>query len=563
MPTSPVPPAARDLLPTKARYATDEPVLVEVRGAVTGTLQVHHLGELVRSVPVAGAGAVDLGTLPEGGYGVRLVPSPDLPEASVDSDAPDASGAPSVASDTAALRTAVLVTDRPRARMRYGFVASYAQDKDVTGVVDLARRLHLDAVQLYDWAYRHADLLGGGPEYQDALGQTISLATVRRLAAALADAGSDALGYAAVYAVGRDEWASWAHRAMLRTDGEPWTLGDFLWLVDPAARDWQEHLVADLQGAVRDLGLAGFHLDQYGFPRRAQLVDGTPVDLARSFRSFLEAARTGLPEQRLVFNNVNDFPTWATADAPQDAVYIEVWPPHTTLASLAEVVTRARAAGAGRPVVIAAYQHVYSTAPAAQADQATALTMATLFSHGATQLLAGETGHVLVDPYYVRHHAAEASTLALLHRWYDFLAEHDELLLAPQAADVTGAWVGAYNEALDVTYPEAVTSSDAVAGTVWRRVVDVDGRLVIHLVNLVGQADTEWDAPHQPPGDPGAGVLRVRRAGSALPSVLVADPDGTGRLSSVPVVPDGEYATATLPPLATWQLVVVDLDGAR
>lgn len=528
-----------DVLPTKARYAPDEPVLVEVRGAATGTLRVHHLGEDVRAVPVPGPGLVDLGPLPAGGYGVDL----ELADGTV--------------------RTAVLVTENHRARMRYGFVASYGQDKDVDAVVDLVRRLHLDAVQLYDWAYRHADLLGGGPEYQDALGQTISLDTVRRLASALAAVGSDALGYAAVYAAGRAEWPHWSHRAMLRTDGEPWTLGDFLWLVDPGAPDWQEHLVTDLQGAVRELGLAGFHLDQYGFPRRAQLVDGSPVDLSRSFRSLIEAVRTGLPDERLVFNNVNDFPTWATADAPQDAVYIEVWPPHTTLAALAAVVTRARAAGAGKPVVVAAYQHVYSTAPVEQADQATALTMATLFSHGATQLLAGETGHVLVDPYYVRNHAAEPSTLALLHRWYDFLVEHDELLLTPRAVDVTGAWVGAYNEALEVTYPSAPTSDDAVGGAVWRRVVDVDGRLVIHLVNLVGQVDTEWDAPHSHPGDPGAGVLRLRRAGSALPRVLVADPDGTGHLTAVHVQPDGEYASAELPPLATWQLVVVDLDGAR
>ncbi|HEY3437788.1 MAG TPA: glycoside hydrolase family 66 protein, partial [Actinotalea sp.] len=371
MPTSPVPPdlpRQADLLPTKSRYTTDEPVVIEVRGPATGALHLRHLGQDVLTTAVDGPGLVDLGVLPGGGYGVEL----ELPDGN--------------------LRTAVLVTSEPRARLRYGFVASYGQDKDVDGVVDLARRLHLDAVQLYDWAYRHADLLGGGPQYEDALGQTISLATVRRLASALSGAGSDALGYAAVYAVGRDEWPRWAHRAMLRADGRPWTLGDFLWLVDPGAPDWQEHLVADLQDAARELGLAGFHLDQYGFPRRAQLVDGSPVDLSRSFLSLLESVRAGLPAERLVFNNVNDFPTWATADAPQDAVYIEVWPPHTTLASLATVATRARAAGAGRPVVVAAYQHVYSTAPAEQADQATALTMATLFSHGATQLLAGETG---------------------------------------------------------------------------------------------------------------------------------------------------------------------------
>jgi len=523
------------VLPTRTRYASDEPVVLEVRGPAAGRLNVRHLGDEVLAVRVDGPGLVDVGRLAPGGYGVALGQA----------------------------RTAVLVSDEPRARMRYGFVASYAADKDVAAVVDLARLLHLDAVQLYDWAYRHADLLGGGPRYADPLGQEVNLDTVRRLAAALADVGTDALGYAAVYGVGHDEWPAWRHDALLRADGTPWSLGDFLSLVDPGAEDWQRHFVGDLAAAARELGLHGFHLDQYGFPRRAALPDGTHVNLGHSFRSMVEAVRVGVPGARLVFNNVNDFPTWATADAPQDAVYVEVWPPHTTLGSLARVVTRARAAGRGRPVVIAAYQHVYDTAPVAEADRATALTMATLFSHGATQLLAGESGHVLVDPYYVRNHAAGPATLDLLHRWYDFLVEHDELLLAPGAADVTGAWVGAYNEALDVTFEAVPTSDEPVAGTVWRRVVEVEGHLVVHLINLAGQADTEWDAPRAEPFDPGPGTLRVRRAGPAVPVVRVADPDRGGRLERIEVAQDGDLAVATLPAPRLWQMVVVDLEGER
>ena len=36
-------------------------------------------------------------------------------------------------------------------------------------MTDNLRRLHLTGVQFYDWAYRHADLLGGGETYDDAL----------------------------------------------------------------------------------------------------------------------------------------------------------------------------------------------------------------------------------------------------------------------------------------------------------------------------------------------------------------------------------------------------------
>ncbi|OJV80975.1 MAG: hypothetical protein BGO37_15800 [Cellulomonas sp. 73-92] len=537
MPSQPLIP----LLPTRSRYSTGADVEIEVRTAGPGRLVVRHLGAVVGTADAAGPGTVSLGALAAGGYGVDLETADGTPVA----------------------RTAVLVTDEPRGRMRYGFVASYAPDKDVAAVVDLARRLHLDAVQLYDWAYRHADLMGGGETYADPLGQPIALDTVRRLAAGLAAAGTDALGYAAVYGVGSEEWPAWSHRALLRADGEAWSLGDFLTLVDPGAPDWQEHLVGDLRAAVAAVGLHGFHLDQYGYPRWAGLVGGGAVDLSRSFRALIEAVRTGLPDARLVFNNVNDFPTRATADAPQDAVYIEVWPPHTTLGSLARLVERARAARDGRPVVIAAYQHVYEVAPRSEADLSTSFTMATLFSHGATQLLAGEQGNLLVDPYYVRNRPAEPETLALLQRWYDFLVEHDELLMAPGAADVSGAWVGAYNDALDVRFAAAPTTDGPTPGGVWRRVVQVGELLVVHLINLAGQADTEWDAPRAVPADPGAGTLRVKRAGSAVPVVRVADPDRGGHLTDVAVELDGEDAVAVLPPPHVWQTVVVDLRGRR
>src|SRR5690606_21128836 len=204
-------------------------------------------------------------------------------------------------------------------------------------------------------------------------------------------------------------------------DGRPHTLADFLSIVDPSDPDWLAHFRADLRRAVRVGGFAGLHLDQYGFPRRAVRPDGRVVDLAVGFDALIRAVRAELPDACLIFNNVNDFPVWATTRSPQDVTYTEVWEPHDTLADLAAVATRSRSLARHRPVVLAAYQSVYATHPARAADAATRLTMATLFSHGATQLLAGEDGRVLVDPYYVRNHAAEPSTLDMLARWYDLL----------------------------------------------------------------------------------------------------------------------------------------------
>ncbi len=527
-----------DLLPTRSVFAPDEEVVVEVRGLTTaGVVTVFHLGDAVQTLAVepTAVGEISLGALKPGGYGVEL------------------------ACPQGACRTAVQVLDDPRHRLRYGFVADYRPGRDPAPVGELARRLHLTAIQFYDWAYRHADLVGGGDDYDDALGQPVALGTVRALVETLRSVGAASLGYAAVYAAGRHEWPAWKHDALLQANGEPFTLGEFLWIVDPAADDWSHHFVTDLISAVEQVGFDGFHLDQYGYPRVAARRDGTIVDVAASFASIIDAARQALPDAQLVFNNVNDFPTWITAASPQDAVYIEVWPPHTSLGSLAKVVTRARAGGAGKPVVVAAYQSVYASASAEEADLATSFTMATLFSHGGTQLLAGEGDRVLVDPYYVRNHAVEPATAGLLRRWYDFLVEYDELLLDPGIVDVTGAWAGGYNDALDVSFETTVVADDAVAGTVWRRATQAGRFLVVHLINLAGQHDSEWDEPRCAISRIGAGTLRVRRAGQAMPRVRTADPDRHGRLHDADVRIDGEFAVATLPEPHVWQIVVIEL----
>jgi dextranase len=150
-----------------------------------------------------------------------------------------------------------------------------------------------------------------------------------------------------------------------------------------------------------------------------------------------------------------------------------------------------------------------------------------------------------------------------LKRWYDFLVEHDELLLDPAIVDATPSFAGKYNDDCDVQFDTAETSGIASAGTVWRRVTLAGDRMVVHLINLVGQDDELWDAPRNSPVALGEGRLRFRRTGSGVPRVRVADPDGRPRLVDVAVELDGDYASALLPEFAVWQLVLIDPVGAE
>ena len=540
-----------ELLPTRTSYRPDQPVVIEVRNSDTaGTVSIWRLGEVVGEHQLtadrtAGASVfMDAGVLPVGGYSVEL------------------------ATGAVTATTAVEVVADTRAMLRYGFVVDFRPDRNLDGVRDNLRRLHLTGVQFYDWAYRHADLLGGGEVYADALGQLVSLDTVRQLITACHQVGSDALGYAAVYAAGHQEWARWKHDALLDANERPYALGDFLMLVDPAAADWLEHFTAELRRAATAVGFDGFHLDQYGYPKAAHRPDGAEVDVSQSFATLITEVRQALPQSRLVFNNVNDFPTWTTAATPQDAVYIEVWPPHVGYEHLAQVAARARQLAPGKPVVVAAYQHIYDQVDALDADRATALTMATLYSHGATHLLCGEADRILVDPYYVRNHTITASTADLLHRWYDFAVAHSELLFPAEMSDVTGSFAGPYNDDLDVTYADDQVEQIAQPGTIWRRITQVEAaagglrRFVVHLINLTGQSDTRWDAHRNVPGDPGPGHLRIRRIGTAPPRVAYADPDAQHRLINIGLRVEGDHFVGQLPAPRLWQIVVIDTTAA-
>jgi dextranase len=516
-----------ELLPTKATYAPGEPIEIEVRGAGGPVeLTLRHLDGVVATA--SGETAVTFPAQPEGGYGV---------------DGPGAA-------------TAVEVLASPLERVRYGFVASYAPGRDVDGVVENVRRLHLSAVQFYDWMYRHAKLVPPTDVFEDALGQTVSLDSSRRLATAFREAGSLPIAYAAVYAVGKDEWPEWESDGLFHADGTPWTLGeDFLWNVDPTSERWQDHFVDDLKASVEAGGFAGFHLDQYGQPKRALRKDGTLVDLSDAFPELLERLSRELPDSELIFNNVNDFPTWATARATQSAIYIEVWAPHVRLAHLAELVTKSRGFDRDKPIVLAAYLNTYDKGDEAEASAAERLQHAVVFSHGGTVLLHGESRNVLTEAYYVSNHELGDDAWEAARRCYDFAVRYGDLLFDRDAVDLTRQLSGGLNQEILVEADVAV-ATDCEPGALWVRVVGTRHGLVVHLIDLSQQSDDLWDAPKKPAG-PLSGVrLRVEREGSAAPRIAIAHPEAPELVALQPAL-DGRHDVVELPSFGPWAMVLL------
>lgn len=524
-----------NVIPTRATFSPAEPVTVELTGELT-SVELWHLDTLVAHMPkAAGATTVDFGTRPVGGYGVVAR-----------------------ADGRAVATTALDVLERPFDRPRYGFVADYPANHDPTELIDTVRHLHLNLVQFYDWAHRYAQLVPDTETYLDPLGRELSLSTVRAMIEALHGVNSLALGYAAVYAVGGADWPIWEQAGLLTADGEPHRFtDDLLLVVDPANEKWMDHFCGDLAVAMSGVGFDGFHLDSYGWPKRAYRADGSVCDLNEAFATLLTRIAEKVPRSQNMFNNVNDFPTWSTTQAPQDATYIEVWAPHTSLAHLGALAERARGFRKGRPPILAAYLSVYRNAPAEQANAAAQLTMSTIFSHGATHLLNGESNRILVDPYYPSNHDSEPSTREIMTHWYDFLVRYGDLLLAPDAVDVTRSYTGGINEDLVVDAPPGVRfSTDAEPGAIWIRVVRTSLGLIIHLINLTGQTEIGWDTPKQPIEAVLGVKLRALRTLATL-APLAAAPGDDPALTALPVEPEGRYDAITLPPLGAWTMVLL------
>lgn len=532
------------LIPDRAGYRPGDPVTIELDppAAEAGTLVVTRLAERVREIAVeAGAVRVQIGDLVPGGYGITL----------------------------GARRTAIDVLRSAFDRPRYGFVAELTDRADLPAVMRTFRRLHLTAAQFYDWAYRHSTLLPPEDRYLDPLGQERSLAVVDAMASAFASQGTVPLGYSAVYAIAHDEAPAWDSSIIRRPDGEPYRLGDaFLVLVDPADPRWLEHYLGQLESVMERTAFAGFHLDQYGWPKFAMTADGRTVDLAVSFVTLLEGIRERLPDVRMIFNNVNDFPTYATAGAPQDATYIEVWPPHTTLGDLGRLAADARRANPQHPPILSAYLSCFAQ-DEHRALAAAELVMATAFSHGASHLLLGEHGRVLTGPYYPDNHVLAEQSLDRFVPWYDHAVRYGDLLYGADHVDVTEHFLGGINGDLIIEVPDRRVSPHAEPGCVWARAVRTPQGIVVHLIDLSAQEEIEWDAGKNDSPTVDGATLAVSFAGvdDVVYATSVDDPDlravtadGTsGREQGDALSAAQTSARFPLPAFRVWSMVLIPL----
>ena len=341
------------------------------------------------------------------------------------------------------------VVEDSRQVTRYAFLSDFTSADTETQDVDWLRRLHFNAVQFYDWMYRHDMLLPPQERYLDPMGRETDLAAIRAKIAACKAAGIRPIAYGAVYAAAKELFAEHPEWAMYTMDGQAMTFAGWLYYMNIAPScGWSEHILAEFRKAVA-FGFSGIHMDTYGFPKQVWDAERRPVELTDALPKLIDRAAEAVRKEDsaagVIFNAVNNWPMEAVAGTRQDAVYIEVWPPNDRYYDLYTLIREARLCS-GKQVVLAAYLHPFQQADTDGAERAFRLSWAAISAAGGTQLVLGENKAALQDSYYANYASLRASFLPVVQRYCDFLVRYAALLYLDAGMDIGRTAAGGINE---------------------------------------------------------------------------------------------------------------------
>ena len=458
-----------EIFPNKGLYAPHEPIdltIVCEEDASSYFVEFYSLDKRIKQFHVRRAGRITKLVLPPftrefGGFGVVCT-----------------------ADTTIQCSTAFDVQDG-RQVFRYGFLSDFSEnDRENSDILCMAKH-HVNAVQFYDWAYRHDTLVSDQNEYADLMGKQNSLTTIRGKISECQNRGMLALGYGAVYAASEafaQEHGAWR----LYSGKEPIHFIKVFSLMNLRS-PWRQHIIEQYSQAIRNVGFDGIHMDTYGFPKTAFDNEGKVIHLEEDFPALIAETRRRLSDACLVFNNVGGWPLEETMWAETDAVYVEVWPPLETYGQLKALILKAKEAH--KPVVLAAYPAFFRTEEAERALNAQLVLMGVIAAHGATQLWFGEENAALTQGYYADYSPLSREQELLLRRYDDFFVRYEELFYDDSLKDVSMTHFGWDNEEYRCS---AAASVDGSPNKLWLILREGNGKKLISIVNLCGDSSDLW-----------------------------------------------------------------------
>jgi dextranase len=334
---------------------------------------------------------------------------------------------------------------------RYGFMSEFPVGESSAATNARVKRTveeyHTTAFQLYDWMWRHENMIKRtngviDSSWTDWSGKlTISWPTVQNLIASMHSYNAAAMPYTMTYAALQDyqaisgvspQWGMFYdpnHASQLVFDFVDNNPNTNLWLFNPASTGWQNHIYGQYRDILATAGFDGIHLDQMGERSDPYDYNGNVIDLDNSFSGFVNNLRdnldaNGFGSKKVTFNMVDGVVDgWAVNDvskrAETDFDYSEIWYKADDYIELKDYINQVRANNGGKALVLAAYMNYEENAGTRyEAEAATMNGVSVNTNH------AGYTGAGFVDQFgdngdYVQFavNAPEAGKYALVFRY--------------------------------------------------------------------------------------------------------------------------------------------------
>lgn len=436
---------------------------------------------------------------------------------------------------------------------RYGFLSDFQPNRpNIEATFRSVSKYRLNALQFYDWMYRHEQFLTAQDPYLDPLGRTLSRHTVDAMITAAHARGIAAMPYTAIYAASMAFYHQHPDWALYRSDGQPYLLGEnFLVYMDPRpGSPWSRHLLAQFDEILTHTDFDGIHLDQYGDPKDAYDAQGHYFDLAEPLAAMINLTREHVrrlrPQGAVVFNAVGNWPIETVATSGQDIVYIEVWPPYTSFDSLHTLIAQAQQLSGGKAVVLAAYIDPGHEINARLMD-------AVILASGGNHIEFGEEEGYLSDPYFPNYKTISPSLGETLRRYQEFAIRFQNVF-GPTAREATADY------ATCLALPSVETSPSLQWNKVYPLVRETDSFAAINLINLVGLSNGEWNQPiTHPPHLLADQIVVLKDIPQAVRQVWWASPDFED-FSLSPLAfeqADGEIRFQ-IPALHYWGLILIE-----
>lgn len=570
----------------KAAYSPGNTVRFTVRlhnsgsAAVSGarlTLTVRHLGQEVAVIALPAPLTVPVGdALPQ--ELAWTAPAADFQGYSVEVTLADAQGAV-IASESGAVDVSSSWLKFPR----YGYVSGFAPGLDVQAVVEQLKAYHINALQFYDWQWKHHVPLAGTPaapaaDWQDIARRPTSRATILALIGAAHAGNMAAMQYNLIYGAGVNYQADGVSPAWGLYDtpgGKQWQYSlpsswtsSALYFFNPLDPGWQQYILAREMDVFAAYPFDGWHADTVGDNGTKYDAQGKPVDIKQTFKPFLNAAKASLGSKLLVMNAVGNKGHEGVNASNVDGVYVEVWPWEGTAdyASLKAVVDQARGESGGKSLMMPAYMNYdyaktrSDSAPGQFNEAGVLLTEATVLAAGGSRVELGDDTRMLCNEYFPNRSLVMSAALKQKVRYYyDFAVAYENLLRDGQA-----------DNGKKIVLDGVASSADGRKDTVWAYAKADAAYETVNLINLMGVTDTSWRDTNATQKKPAAQKsLRLRYyTGTRFSQAYVASPDLDGGRSKQLAMESGSdaqgaYVQVTVPALEYWNLVYFRKEASK